>query len=67
MQKDEKTNRYTVQDAEDKRMSMSEWKKMTLEEMDDYPFIPSASLLLRASASKKAEKSHPLNFLSPPG
>ena len=37
--KDEETKRYTVQDAAGKQMSMSEWKKMTLEKMDDFPFI----------------------------
>ena len=37
--KDEETSRYTVQDAAGKQMSMSEWKKMILEKMDDYPFI----------------------------
>ena len=37
--KDEDTSRYTVQDATGKQMKMSEWKQMTLEKMEDYPFI----------------------------
>ena len=36
---DNDTSKYRIQDADGKQMNMSDWKKMTLDKMENYPFI----------------------------